>query len=84
MPFKSRFAKPLPYVVWLVLSSVILVAAWAIDPYVFGFSAFGTAAISGTMAVIGLCFGARTLLWSLAAAIPTTLAFALLSTYNWA
>lgn len=84
MSFKTTFAKPLPYVIWLLLSAAILVTTCVIDPYLFGFTAFGTAAISGVFAVIGLCFGARSILWSLIAAIPTGLSFALLMTYNWA
>jgi hypothetical protein len=84
MSFKSTFAKPLPHIIWLVLSIIILVAAWATDPYVFGFAAFGSAAISGAMAVLGLVFGVRTFVWSVIAAVPTALSFALLSTYNWA
>ena len=84
MSFKTTFAKPLPYIVWLALSAIILVAAWAIDPYVFGFSAFGAAAISAVLATLGLCFGIRTFLWAVIAAIPTGVSFALLSTYSWA
>ena len=84
MSFKTTFAKPLPYIVWLALSVIILIAGWATDPYVFGFSAFGAAAISGIMTILGLCFGIRTFLWSVVAAIPTGLSFALLSTYSWA
>lgn len=84
MSFKTTFAKPLPHIIWLVLSTTILVTAWATDPYVFGFSAFGAAAISGAMAVLGLVFGIRTFAWSVIAAVPTVLSFAILSTYNWA
>lgn len=84
MSIKTTFAKSLPYVIWLSLSAAFLFAAWAIDPYLFGFTAFGSAAISGVMAVLGLCFGARTFLWSVIAAIPTALSFALLTTYSWA
>jgi hypothetical protein len=84
MQWRAWLAQPWPYLGWLLLSLAWLLVARAIDPYVFGFSAFGTAGISGLLLFVALWFGWRAVLAALVAAIPTVLAFALLSTYKWA
>jgi hypothetical protein len=77
-----RFAGPLPYALWLGISASGLGVACALDPYVFGFAAFGAAGVSIALLAIAPWFGTRSLLWALTAALPTLAAFALLSTYR--
>jgi hypothetical protein len=84
MSLKAGFSGCMPYLVWLVASSAILIGAWATDPYVFGFSAFGSAAISLALLAVSPFFGIRPMLWAILATVPTVLLFALLSTYKWA
>ena len=84
MSIKARLASPVPYVAWLVASAILLAIARVTDPYVFGFSAFAAAGISGALLAIAAWFGRRPFLWALAATLPTVLSFALLSTYKWA
>jgi len=82
--WRAAFARPWPYVGWLLVSLAWLLAARAIDPYVFGFSAFGTGGVSGVLLFVALWCGWRAVLAALLAAVPTLLAFALLTTYKWA
>jgi len=81
---RALFARPVPYLVWLVTSALGLAIAQSIEPHVFGFSAFAAAFVSGALLLVSLFMGVRAVLWALVAAVPTVLAFALLSTYKWA
>ena len=83
MKLAQLFATRMPYVLWAVVSTIVLFASWAIDPYVFGFAAFGTAGASGLFLVAALVCGFRQLPWALLGAAPTVFSFALLSTYKW-
>lgn len=65
-------------------SAAILVAASFGDPYIFGFSAFCAAAVSGLVALGAAILNWRYLPWAFLAAIPTAVAFFRLSTYDWA
>ena len=84
MQMRRRMAGPLPYLGWLLLSAIGLAIACAVDPYIFAFAAFATAAVSALLALIAAWFGLRALGWALLAGLPSVLAFALLSTYRWA
>jgi hypothetical protein len=77
------FASPTLYICWMALSTGALLGARAYDPYVFGFAAFSAAFVSALLIVLGLWNGLRSFAWSLVAALPTTAAFAELSTYRW-
>ncbi len=77
------FASQGLYVCWMVLSTVLLLGARAYDPYVFGFAASSAAFVSAVLVAAGLWHGLRSFAWALAAALPTTAAFAELSTYRW-
>jgi hypothetical protein len=81
---RHGFHSPLPYAVWLALSAALLVVAQWIDPYVFGFTAFGVAAISALLIGIAIFHGKRSFAWACASSLPCIAAFALLSTYKWA
>jgi hypothetical protein len=83
MKFAGVFAKRTPYLVWLVVSSVILVVCCFIDPHIFGFAAYATAGISALLAAVSAYCGWRTFLLAALACLPTVAAFALLSTYRW-
>ena len=63
---------------------MILTGAWAADPYIFGFTAFGAAAVSGGFVLVSLFLRKNQFPWALLAGIPTALSFWLLSTYKWA
>jgi hypothetical protein len=81
--FKSLFGGPLPYVVWLVLSAVLLGIAWYIDPYVLVFTYFGTATLSALLFVIAMLHTWRAASWAAVACLPSMIAFFLLGTIRW-
>jgi hypothetical protein len=81
---KAIFTSRWLYMGWCLASAGLLAVAACIDPYVFGFSAFGTAALSGLLALGAAALNWRSLAWALVAATPTALAFWRLSTYKWA
>jgi hypothetical protein len=83
MNFAAVFARSTPYLVWLVVSSVILGLSCFIDPHIFGFTAFATAGISALLVAVAACCGWRAFLTAALACLPTVAAFALLSTYRW-
>jgi len=78
------FSGSIVYVAWLLMSCVILFISWSIDPYVYGFAAYGTMFISIGLFVVSLFFGIRPILLAALAALPTAISFAILSTYRWA
>ena len=80
---RSLFAGPGLYICWMILSTVVLFAARAYDPYVFGFAAFTAAFVSVVLIGLGLLNGLRLFAWALVAALPTTASFAELATYSW-
>lgn len=84
MSARTFFAKPTPYLLWMALSAILLVITRSVDPYIFGFTAFATAGLSGFVLLLALVFGIRQIGWALLGGVPTILAFALLSTYKWA
>lgn len=92
---KRLLADPRLYVAWLVWLVSALYAAYAIDPYVFGFAVFGLGAATGVLGVAGgllvvLNTGASrrarwTVLASLLLAVAALLrALAILGTFRWA
>lgn len=81
---KRLFPGCLPYLSWALVSAVWLAVAQHIDPYLFGFSAFGAAFMSGLVVFGALILDWRHLHWAVLSAVPTVLAFMLLSTYKWA
>ncbi|MDG5976777.1 hypothetical protein H010_16024 [Hydrogenophaga taeniospiralis CCUG 15921] len=81
---KALFSHRQLYLAWAVVSAVGLTVARYIDPYVFGFSAFGAAFVSGFLILGAVVLSWRLWPWAVLSAIPTVLAFMLLSTYRWA
>lgn len=81
---KAFLASRTPYLSWMLLSSVLLAVACFIDPYVFAFTAYGTAWLSGGIVLAALIAARSRLLWAITSVIPTAISFALLSTYKWA
>lgn len=69
---------------WLVLSTLLLVGAGLVDPWVLGAAAYGSALLSGVLLVWLLVRDRRALPLGLAAALPTLAAFVYLSGVNWA
>jgi len=45
----APFAKPHIYVIWLAVSSLLFVASYYIDPYVFGFCILGSLWVCGAL-----------------------------------
>ena len=80
----NNFSSHTPYLAWLVFSGAVLGSAWAADPYLFGFAAFGAAAISAILVVLSMVSGWRSFAWGIAGAVPTGIALILLSTVRWA
>lgn len=72
------------YLAWALVSALSLAVSAYVDPYVFGFVAFGAAIISGLLGLGAAMVSWHCLVWAAIGAIPTVLAFLLLSTYNWA
>jgi len=92
---KRLLSDPRVYVAWLVVLVGALCAAYAIDPYVFGFAAFGLGAATGLLCVSGGLFvvlnpGAsrrakRTVWVSLLLAVALVVgSLAVLGTFRWA
>jgi hypothetical protein len=84
MNARTLFSNYLLYLSWCLLSSAWLVVAKYVDPHVFGLSAFSTAGISGLLVLCALILSHRQLPWAGLSAVPSMLAFMLLSTYKWA
>ena len=80
----ARFATMRPYLIWLLVSLVLLLGTRPIDPYLFGFATFVCGGISAIMLLIAVFHGPRAAASALLAAVPTALAYWLLSTYRWA
>lgn len=81
---KALFSHRRLYLAWALVSAAVLTVAQYIDPYVFGFSAFGAAFLSGFFILGAVVLSWRLWPWAVLSAIPTVLAFMLLSTYRWA
>jgi hypothetical protein len=81
---KAVFASRWLYAGWGLASAALLAVAAYVDPHIFGFSAFGAAALSGLLVLGAAVLDWRSLVWALLAATPTVLAFWRLSTYKWA
>ena len=83
-PRPRLFARPAPYAAWFALSAIALEAGRRLDPYLLGATAFVAAALSAVLAVVALYHGPRAFAFAVLAALPTGIAFWLLSTYSWA
>lgn len=81
---KALFSNRRSYLAWALVSAAGLTVAQYVDPYVFGFSAFGAAFVSGFFILGAVVLSWRLWPWAVLSAAPTVLAFMLLSTYNWA
>lgn len=92
---KRFLSDPRAYVVWLVVLVAALFAAYATDPYVFGFAVFGLGAATGVVCLAGgllvvLNPGAgRRGRWAVSvslvlAVVAVLLALAILGTFRWA
>ena len=84
MHAKTIFTSQWLYVGWGLASAGLLTVAAYVDPHVFGFAAFGAAALSGLLVLGAAVLNWRSLVWALVAAVPTALAFWRLSAYKWA
>jgi hypothetical protein len=80
---QALFRTHRPYLLWTVVSACWLTATCFIDAYLFGFSAFATAFVSTILVLVSLSVAPKTLPVALISALPTGVAFILLSTYNW-
>lgn len=83
MDLKVVFSGPVPYVTWLMLSTVLLTVAWYIDPYVLAFTYFGTATLSALLFVVAMLHSWRAASWALLACVPSAIAFFMLGTIRW-
>lgn len=81
---KALFSNRRFYLAWALVSGAGLSVARYVDPYVFGFSAFGAAFLSGFLILGAVVLSWRLWPWAVLSAIPTVWAFMLLSTYKWA
>ena len=92
---KRVLSDPRAYVAWLVLLVGVLLAAYATDPYVFGFAVFGLGAATGAVCAAGVYFvilnpgasrsGRQTVWASLLLAVAAILgSLAMLGTFRWA
>jgi hypothetical protein len=78
------FSGRTPYLAWALVSSGLLLCTRIVDPYVFAFTAFAATALSAALTIAALLLAYRRIPWALGSALPTALAYADLSTYNWA
>jgi hypothetical protein len=87
--------RPALYVGWAFLVAAGLVAAYRMDPYVFGFASLGLAWATGAVAIVGVAAvvlsrrssGSARLLVAVAllvAAVALAIAFRILGGFNWA
>lgn len=81
---RGVFAKPYLYISWLFISCLTQVAAYFIDPYVFGFAILWSAWVCGALLLGALVSNWRILLWALLSVLPTGVSFIIVSTFNWA
>ena len=92
---KRLLSAPWVYVAWLIVLVASLFAAYATDPYVFGFAVFGLGAATGVICIAGCCFavmnpgtsrrGRLTVLMALLLAVAAVLrAVAILGAFKWA
>ena len=81
---RGVFAKPHLYISWLSISFITQVAAYFIDPYVFGFAILGSAWVCGALLLGALVSNWRILLWALLSVLPTGVSFIIVSTFSWA
>lgn len=84
MRLASTLSRHTPYLTWTLVSAVALVTACLTDPHIFGLAAFVAAGISGLLALAALFIAPTRFAWAAASALPTLVAFAILSTYRWA
>ena len=84
MGLRTTFARRTPYLVWLALSSLVLLVCERYDPYAFAAAAFLGAGVSALLFLASLFAGPRSVVLAVAAALPTVAAFWLLSTFKWA
>ncbi|KAB2969694.1 MAG: hypothetical protein F9K18_00955 [Thermoanaerobaculia bacterium] len=92
---KRLLSDPRIYVAWPVILVAALSAAYATDPYVFGFAVFGLGAASGAICIAGGSFvlmnpgasrrGRLAVLAALLLAVAAVLwALSILGTFKWA
>lgn len=92
---KRLLSDPRFYGAWLIVLVSALYVAYATDPYVFGFAAFGLGAVTGAICIAGGFFvvrnpstsrwGRLAVLTSLLLAVAAVLwALAILGTFKWA
>jgi hypothetical protein len=84
MRANELFSERRLYLLWAAVSAAGLTVAAYVDPYIFGLSAFTAAFLSGSFVVAAALLHWRSLPWAVVGCVPTVVAFAVLSTYNWA
>jgi hypothetical protein len=84
MRAKALFGQRRLYLLWAVFSAAGLTVAAYFDPHIFGLAAFTAAFLSGSFVVAAAIHDWRSLPWAVLGCVPTAVAFAVLSTYNWA
>jgi hypothetical protein len=72
------------HLAWMGGSTVVLVATYAVDPYLFGFAAMACAWVGVAFAILTASLALRALPWSLLAAAPALIALGVLSNFRWA
>lgn len=72
------------FLTWALLSTALLLLAYLIDPYIFAFTTFAAAAISGLLLLSTVIFCSRMLHCAVLGIAPTVLGFVVLSTFHWA
>jgi hypothetical protein len=82
MKLSDRFAKPAPYIAWLLVSALLLAITSSIDSNVLAITAYGTAGVSIVLISASLMVGMRPFLWALLAALPTLVVFSSLSIFR--
>lgn len=81
---KPIFSNRLTYIAWALISSLLLLIGYFVDPYVFGFLALGAGWVSGVIILSSLLFAWKMVLWALIGALPTIASILFASTFNWA
>jgi hypothetical protein len=72
------------HIVWAVLSSILLITAYFIDPYVFGFGIIFCFWVTLTVVLLSLVINWRNFAWCVLSMVPVLIAFYVIQSFNWA
>ena len=84
MTFSTMFSKPIIYNVWFIISAIVLVTSYFIEPYLFAYLVFGTIGLSIALFLVSLFSGWRPILLAIICFIPPAIAYVVMKTINWA